>query len=160
MLSFPVIAKFQPRRPALFSLTREVPTRSGSPALNSFLGVNSILRPQFANSFGCHTSENSPVSEHPNRMRVPSDHREARDLPRPLNPLAATLAENHILSPIIATLRKTLSASPLLATHLRPPGGPISTLNASTFPSSTVHSVSTLIHFPALRSLRSLWPLR
>src|SRR5260370_13572108 len=66
----------------------------------------------FSDSFPCHTSENSPVSEHPIRMRVPSDHRESRDLTCALNPLSATLAENHLLSLANATLPKTAQNKP------------------------------------------------
>ena len=72
-------------------------------------GMGYSRRSLSPNSFLCHTSENSPVSEHPERMPVPSDHRESRDLTRALNPLAATLAENHLVSPIIATLPKSHS---------------------------------------------------
>src|SRR4030081_3287776 len=50
----------------------------------------------------CHTSKILPVSEHPIRMGVPSDHRESRDLNRALNPLAPTLTKEQVVSPIIA----------------------------------------------------------
>ena len=53
-----------------------------------------------------HRGEAYSRRSHPERMPVPSDHRESRDLTQALNPLAATLAENHLVSPIIATLPK------------------------------------------------------
>ena len=82
-------------------------------------------------SFLCHTSENSLVSEHPERMPVPSDHRESmghsdlvgRDLTRALNPLAATLAENHLVNPIIATLPKTHSCKSFACDRSETPRG-------------------------------------
>ena len=83
------------------------------------------------NSFPCHTSESSPVSEHPERMPVPSDHRESRghsdlvgrDLIRALNPFAATLAENHLVSPIIATLPKSHSCKSFACHRSETPRG-------------------------------------
>src|SRR5260370_3787457 len=76
------------------------------------LDCSPTLRPRSSpNFFPCQTSKNSPVSEHPERMRVPSEHREptegsdpvGRDLTCALNPLAATLAEKYLLSPAVAT---------------------------------------------------------
>jgi hypothetical protein len=61
----------------------------------------------FSKSFPCHTPKNSPVSEHPIRMGVPSDDRESRDLSGDLSPLAATLPGNYLLSPSTATDPKT-----------------------------------------------------
>jgi len=66
-------------------------------------GPHCLLGPLSSNSFICHRSKILHISEHPERMRVPSDHRESRDLTRALSPLAATLAENHLLSPAFAT---------------------------------------------------------
>ncbi len=74
----------------------------------------SNFQPQTSSSCLCHTSENSPISDHPDRIRVPSDHRESRDLTCTLSPLAATLAENHLLSPIIATDPKTHVSNPFI----------------------------------------------
>ena len=86
-------------------------------------GLGYSRRSLSPNSFLCHTSENSPVSEHPERMPVPSDHRESRDLTRALNPLAATLAENHLVSPIIATLPKSHSCKSFACHRSETPRG-------------------------------------
>src|SRR5260370_8286663 len=103
------------------------------------------------NSFPCHTSENSPVSKHPIRMRVPSVHRESRDLIRPVNPLTATLTENHLLTPIIATLPKPPFLTPVFATLPRSPGGYPSNLGTHHSPATPqVLSFHTLAHSFAL----------
>ncbi len=91
-------------------------------SLDFFPGLDLIPCPRFPKPLVCHTSENSPVSEHPIRMRVPSDHRESRDLTRALNPLAATLAENHLVSPAIATDPKTHLSNPCICHTSETPG--------------------------------------
>jgi len=94
-------------------------------------GMGYSRRSLSPNSFPCHTSENSLVSEHAERMRVPSDHRESmghsdlvgRDLTGALNPLTATLAENHLVSPITATLPKSHSCKSFPCHRSETPGG-------------------------------------
>ncbi len=143
MLSFPVILAPHPR--SLFSAkplrSRRLRVRSSLNPLECALpralihksfrmrsseksgGMGYSRRSLSPNSFPCHTSESSLVSEHPERMRVPSDHRESRDLTRALNPLAATLAENHLVSPIIATLPKSHSCKSFACHRSETPRG-------------------------------------
>jgi hypothetical protein len=81
--------------------------------------------PLSSNSFICRRSKIWPVSEHPMRMRVPSDQQKPRDLTRALNPLTATLAEYRLISPAIATDPRSHSRNSFLChTSKTPPGVP------------------------------------
>ncbi len=132
--------------PPRVGLTLNLLTDYGSPItahahFKSFRCNTYKKRGEGYSSFPCHT-ENSPVSEHPFRMQVQAtssvgksrpgrDHRElmghsdlvGRDLTRTLNPLAATLAENHLLSPAIATDPKTHLSKPCICHTSETPWG-------------------------------------
>jgi len=65
------------------------------------------IRQPLTTFFATHP-RNPPITEHPTRMRVLSQHRESKDLNPPINPAFATDPKNPSITPLLATLPKSV----------------------------------------------------